>query len=258
MHAPNSDPFNSYHGSYDYPAQDGWARSMRSGYSGSTPPRLSALTVVGTFGYAGPVRTAYPAGAPEVGADDQSTGLCLRNSGGMSAMAEAVELLLGVSVNRDDLLGMVVALGGTGPDEWNHATLERDERTVWVPCDPDEDPEPESEQVTLAAERLGAPIRTRARLEYSTVREGSDRLALEVIEAAARRWPLIVDTLRGYLPVSERLVTVPNLRTRADAGKRYVFSEEAPRAGPATETREHDDGGATGRPGEPMNGRSQE
>lgn len=138
----------------------------------------------------------------------------------------AVELLFGVRVDREEFIDMVVALGGVrGPGPVNDATLARGERAVWMFVDPGEEPDPE--QVLLAEERLGGPVATRVILDCSSV-EGSDRLALEVIEAAARRWPLLVDTLNGDLPTSETLVTAEDLRARVDAGKRYVFDEEAP------------------------------
>lgn len=139
---------------------------------------------------------------------------------------EVVELLFGVPVDPDEFLDVVVALGGERhPDEWNDGRLVRDSRTVWIFVDPDEEPEPD--QVFLAEERLGAPIGRRVIIDCSKA-EGSDRLALEVIEAAASRWPLVVDTLNGEVSLPDRIVTVDYLRSRVDAGKPYVFAEALP------------------------------
>lgn len=137
-----------------------------------------------------------------------------------------VELLLGVHVERDEFLDVVATLGGERyPDEWTDGQLSRDSRTVWISVDPPDESEPED--VASAEQLLGGPIGTRVLIQCSKAVR-SDRLALEVIEAAARRWPLVIDTLYGYAPLDERIVTVDALRSRDQAGKPYLFYEALP------------------------------
>lgn len=135
---------------------------------------------------------------------------------------DVVELLFGVSVDPEEFLDVVVALGGDRhPDERTDGQLSRGSRTVWIFIDPDEEPDPD--QIFFAEERLGGPLGSRVIIDCSKV-GGSDRLALEVIEAAAGRWPLLVDTLEP-VPWEERIVTAEYLRSRVDAGNPYVFHE---------------------------------
>lgn len=125
-------------------------------------------------------------------------------------MAEEIFLIFGDSVDEDEFLDLLVELGGVRLDEDEDARLSRDKKHVWVTTDEQKILDIEPEDVEAYETKLGARARREVILSISSTK-GSDRVAMEIIEAAARRWRLIVDNNLGGL------FTVEELRALADS-----------------------------------------
>jgi len=131
---------------------------------------------------------------------------------------EPVALIFADEVEPRDFLELVGSLGGeVHPEDGIEARLSRGRRHVWVitadsgalePIDPEEAPEYE--------ERLGAPPRSKVVLDMSD-EPGADRLAFEIVDAAAARWRLVVDDNVEFVR------TVDELRERVAAHRPMVF-----------------------------------
>lgn len=135
-------------------------------------------------------------------------------------MSESIGLVFSEKIDLERFLDVVVALGGVRhPDEWVQGRLTRGDRHVWIYNADPGDLEP-SELDALEG-KLGEAIGTRVILNLSR-EEGTDRVALELVEAAARRWRVVVDNL------VDRVFTVDELRDREKSEEPYLFSDPLP------------------------------
>ncbi|GAA3972856.1 hypothetical protein GCM10023085_64100 [Actinomadura viridis] len=119
-------------------------------------------------------------------------------------MAYEVILVFADSVHPEEFLDLIEELGGVRrPDEWTSGRLSRERRHVWVTVAPSPDLEFEPEDLEEYERKLGAPMRAAVILSISTTK-GSDAVAMEIFEAAARRWRTILDDNYGrYFSVDE-------------------------------------------------------
>jgi hypothetical protein len=138
-------------------------------------------------------------------------------------MSDEIFLVFYDPVEPERFLDLVEEIGGERrPDEWTGAILSDEDRHVWVFVDnisvasiePDDREEYES--------KLGAPVRAQVVLDISST-EGSDRLALKLIDSAAERWNLLVDNCWGTT------YTVPELHDLAATAPPHLFIPSAAR-----------------------------
>lgn len=123
---------------------------------------------------------------------------------------EEIILVLADRVDPEEFLDLIVGLGGVRQDEYEEGRLSRGNKHVWVTTDERKIPPIEPAEHAAYEAKLGAPARQQVILAISST-AGSDQVALEIIEAAARRWRLIVDNNLGGL------YTVAELRALADS-----------------------------------------
>lgn len=111
----------------------------------------------------------------------------------------------------EDFLDVVESLGGTAqPHERPVAQLSRGDSHVWVySVEPDE--ASEEAEVAVQESQLGESPDSEIILEFP-VERGSKLLALELIEAAYRRWNLVVDNLHSQDDVSVTVLTMEEVR----------------------------------------------
>lgn len=129
-------------------------------------------------------------------------------------MSKSLMLVFSEEVDPERFLDIVVELGGVRhPDEWVLGRLSRGSRHVWIYDDLDD---LEVDELKMLEGKLGGAIGTRVILNLSR-EEQTDQVALELIEAAARRWLVVVDNL------DDRVFTVDELRARKESGAPYVF-----------------------------------
>ncbi len=134
-------------------------------------------------------------------------------------MSRSLMLVFSEEVDPERFLDVVVELGGVRhPDEWVQGRLSRGPRHVWIYNDLDD--LEVNEQKMLEA-KLGGTIGTRLIFNLSR-EEHTDQIALELIEAAARRWLVVVDNL------DDRVFTVDELRARKESGEPYLFWDPLP------------------------------
>jgi hypothetical protein len=132
-------------------------------------------------------------------------------------MPEQVILLFAEKVDQEGFREVAESLGGVrDPDPNTGARLSRGECHVWAFTREDLQNTIEPDEVEVYKTRLGGPVGGQVVLEMSDA-PGSERLALELIEALERRWKLVVDNNVGVL------FTVEQLRQRVAAGRRSVF-----------------------------------
>jgi hypothetical protein len=122
--------------------------------------------------------------------------------------------ILLISVERPDpeaFLDLVEDLGGERrPSEWVNGHIGRDGGHVWVTVDPESVPEIEVEHWLEHEAKLGATPHGVVELRMSGA--AADAIAMEIIEAASRRWKLIVDDDHGGLHTVEELRGLPARR----------------------------------------------
>lgn len=129
-------------------------------------------------------------------------------------MSKSLRLVFSEEVDTEQLLDVVVALGGVRhPDEWVQGRLSRGSRHVWIYADPED---LEASELNELEDKLGGAIGTRVILNLSW-EERTDQVALELVEAAAQRWRVAVDNL------DDRVFTVDELRDRKESGASYLF-----------------------------------
>jgi hypothetical protein len=136
-------------------------------------------------------------------------------------MGDGVHLVCADPITPDDLVELATALGG-GPYQSSDAfdaALWRDEDHVWARSAPERLAELGTWWSTECAEHLGAPARGIVELAMPRER-GADRLALEVIEAAAERWTCVVTDCWDVIS------TPDGLRRRAATDPWYLFVPE--------------------------------
>ncbi|MGI8648665.1 MAG: hypothetical protein DLM55_03030 [Acidimicrobiales bacterium] len=135
-------------------------------------------------------------------------------------MSESLGLVFSEDIDPERFLDVVVALGGVRhPDEWILGRLSRESRHVWIyNADPRE---MEESEVRALEGKLGGVIGTRLILDLSW-EEGTEQVVLELVEAAAQRWHVVVDHL------DDRVFTVDELRDRKKSGEPYLFSDPLP------------------------------
>lgn len=124
-------------------------------------------------------------------------------------MASKILLISAEQPDPEAFLGLIEDLGGQRrPNEWVNGHIRRDDAHIWVTADPDSVPEIEVEYWLEHEEKLGVTPHGVVELRMSGgVR--ADALAMEIIEAAARRWRLIVDDDHGGLHTVEELREYP-------------------------------------------------
>jgi hypothetical protein len=102
-------------------------------------------------------------------------------------------------------LGVVEELGGDRhPDEWTDGRLCKYGGVVWVTVDPEFLPELEVEHWLEYEQKLGVPARSLVEFLLSSD-SASHAVAMDIINAAAKRWHLIVDDDHGGLHTVEEL-----------------------------------------------------
>jgi hypothetical protein len=108
-------------------------------------------------------------------------------------MADAITLIFADNPSDEEFLELVERLGGERHvSETIDGLLQRDQAAVWVALKETYLPVLEDEEITRYEARLGAPVGRQVMLEMLRA-EGSDRIALELIEEAARRWHFVID-----------------------------------------------------------------
>lgn len=132
-------------------------------------------------------------------------------------MAEEIFLIFSDPVDEDEFLDLVVELGGVRLGEYEDARLSRERKHVWITTNEENIPGMEPEDALVYEAKLGRPPRREVILSISGTK-GSDHVAMEIIEAAARRWQLIVDNNHGGL------YTVDELHAYADATGTLPFA----------------------------------
>ncbi|MEU6038229.1 hypothetical protein ABZ801_22740 [Actinomadura sp. NPDC047616] len=124
-------------------------------------------------------------------------------------MGHEVLLIFADPVHPEEFLDLVEELGGVRrPDRWTNGRLSRGDRHVWVTVAPDSAPEFEPEDLVEYEKKLGAPMLALVELSISST-EGSDAVAMELIEAAARRWRTVVDNDHGEVFSVDELRGIP-------------------------------------------------
>jgi hypothetical protein len=131
-------------------------------------------------------------------------------------MTRPAVLIFAAAVRPADVRALVENLGGTRGPEPDDSTLERDGARVWVDTFPPGDLPYSPDLLRAYAEALGAPPLARAVLQVERHR-GSEWLAAEVVLAAARRWPLVIDDF------GEEIVTVPEFEERLATRRAGLF-----------------------------------
>ncbi|WP_030177445.1 hypothetical protein [Spirillospora albida] len=124
-------------------------------------------------------------------------------------MASDVLLVFADPVHPDEFVDLIEELGGVRrPDRSTGARLSREDRHVWVYVAPGTVVEPEPEDLAEYEKRLGGPMLTSVVLSISRT-EGSDAVAMEIIEAAAARWRMLIDNDHGDVFTVEELRRYP-------------------------------------------------
>jgi hypothetical protein len=132
-------------------------------------------------------------------------------------MPEPVILIFAERVDQEGFRDVVESLNGVrDPDPYLGARLSRGKCHVWAYTREDQQDTLEPDQVAAYQARLGGPVGGQVVLDMSDA-PGSERLVLELIEAVARRWHVVVDNNIGVV------FTVEELRQRVAAGRRSVF-----------------------------------
>jgi hypothetical protein len=122
---------------------------------------------------------------------------------------DGVLVIFADPVQPDEFLDLVEEVGGERtPDHWANGRLSRGWQHVWVTVPPDCNPYFEPEDLEQYEKKMGAPMLTWAQLAISSAK-GSNALAMELIDAAARRWRLIVDNDHGGVFSVEELRAFP-------------------------------------------------
>ncbi|MFG2085535.1 hypothetical protein [Spirillospora sp. NPDC048824] len=114
-------------------------------------------------------------------------------------MGSTILLISAEQPDPETFLDLIDDLGGERrPNEWVNGHIRRDDAHIWVTVDPDSVPEIEAEHRLEYEEKLGVTPHGVVEVRMSGgVR--ADAIAMEIIEAAARRWRLIVDDDHGGL-----------------------------------------------------------
>lgn len=130
-------------------------------------------------------------------------------------MSRTVRLVFSEELDPERFLDVVVSLGGVRhPDVGTDGRLSRGTRHVWVFINPGESME--LPEIEMLEDKLGAPVGSQVMLELSD-EDGTDQLALELINAVAKHWHLVVDDLE------ETVFTVEELRVRAASRPQNLF-----------------------------------
>ncbi|TDE26551.1 hypothetical protein [Actinomadura sp. 6K520] len=127
-------------------------------------------------------------------------------------MSSKILLISAEQPDPETFLDLIEDLGGERrPSEWVNGHIRRGDAHIWVTVDPDSVPEVEVEHWLEHEEKLGVTPHGVVELRMSGgVR--ADAIAMEVIEAAAGRWRLIVDDDHGGLHSVEELREYPEGR----------------------------------------------
>jgi hypothetical protein len=119
-----------------------------------------------------------------------------------------VLLIFADRVHPDEFLDLVEELGGVRPFEPRDGLLSRERRHVWVTVPPSTPSFFEVGDLEEYERKMGGPMLTWAQLSISRTK-GSDAVAMELIDAAARRWRMVVDNDRGKVSSVEELRGFP-------------------------------------------------
>jgi hypothetical protein len=135
-----------------------------------------------------------------------------------------ISLFFDVKIDPAEFARLVADLGGVAwPNAWTEARLTRGGgRSVWADHSEKWFRGLGAADRTDFAAQLGAEICDKTDLYISSAR-GSDHVALDIIEAAAKRWHFIVYDHRG------NTCTVDELRARADTNQPFLFVPEPSR-----------------------------
>jgi hypothetical protein len=143
-------------------------------------------------------------------------------------MAQTVQLIFAAPVRPEEVRALVEAMGGVRSPHTarpNDTSLERDRGRVWVAAHPVDEVGADPGLLHAYARVLGAWPRSRVELEVSR-QPGSERLAVEIVLAAAARWHLVLHDFTGMI------ITLREFRSRLSRPHGEFFLSERPRRAP--------------------------
>lgn len=143
-------------------------------------------------------------------------------------MAQTVQLIFAAPVRPEEIRALVEAMGGVpSPHSGrpNDTSLERDRGRVWVGTHPVDEVSADAGLLHAYAQALGAWPRSRVELEVSR-QPGSERLAVDIVLAAAGRWRLIIQDFANMI------ITLRQFQARLTRPHGELFLPERTRPAP--------------------------
>jgi hypothetical protein len=132
-------------------------------------------------------------------------------------MADAITLIFADDPSDEEFLEVVERLGGERHvSETIDGLLRRDPATVWVSLKEKYLPVLDDEEIARYEAKLGAPVARQVMLEMLRA-EGSDRVALDIVEEAAKRWRFVIDNGWG------EVFTLDELHARIATDPPHLF-----------------------------------
>ncbi|MGH9389010.1 MAG: hypothetical protein ACRD1Z_05290, partial [Vicinamibacteria bacterium] len=129
-------------------------------------------------------------------------------------------LIFSEEIDIERFLDVVETLGGwRHPRKTDAGQLQRGDRAIWIFEDVEGLDYGDRPEYFDFEDKLGGPLRDSIIIEISR-RPGSDRVAYELIEAAAERFHFIIDTLEGSPSIA---LTIEELRAHAATNPRNLF-----------------------------------